>query len=99
MSDKPIIADNKPIKVELVKGEEHYFCACGKSANQPFCDGSHRGTTITPKKFSAEDSGDAYLCMCKQSKNFPYCDGSHKSITKDQINKPSTISMSLQKTA
>jgi glutamate synthase domain-containing protein 2 len=87
MSDQPIIADIKPIKVELTKGEEQFFCACGKSANQPFCDGSHKGTTITPKKFSAEDSGDAYLCMCKQSKNFPYCDGSHKSITKDQIGK------------
>lgn len=88
MSDQPIIADNKPIKVELDKNEEYFFCACGKSAGQPFCDGSHRGSTITPQKFKAEDSGDAFLCMCKQSKNFPYCDGSHKSISKDQISKP-----------
>ena len=87
MSDQPIIADNKPIKVELDKNEEYFFCACGKSATQPFCDGSHRGSTIKPQKFKPEDTGDAYLCMCKQSKNFPYCDGSHKSISKDQISK------------
>lgn len=87
MSDKPIVADNKPKKVALNKGEEYYFCACGRSANQPYCDGSHRGTSFAPKKFTAEESGEAYLCLCKQSKNTPYCDGSHKSITNQQVSK------------
>ncbi len=87
MINNPIVADIKPIKVNLKAKEDYYFCACGRSGNQPFCDGSHKGTSITPKKFSADEAGDAYLCMCKQSKNFPYCDGSHKNISKDQVGK------------
>ena len=59
----PVIADNKPIGVELKKGEEYYFCRCGLSKNQPFCDGSHADTDITPKAFTADDDGTAYLCM------------------------------------
>jgi glutamate synthase domain-containing protein 2 len=88
MSKKPIIADNKPKKVELTKGEDYFYCQCGKSANQPFCDGSHRGTSFKPKKFTADETGSAFLCMCKQSKNSPYCDGSHKLISSEQVNKP-----------
>lgn len=80
---KAKIADRKPIKVALKKGEEQYWCACGLSKNQPFCDGSHRSTDITPKKFVAEESGDAYLCMCKQSKNAPYCDGTHAKLKEE----------------
>ncbi len=83
----PIIADNKPVKVELEKDTEYYFCACGKSKNQPFCDGSHKGTDFTPKKFTAEESGDAYLCACKQTGNAPFCDGTHKKFTADQVGK------------
>ncbi|MCL4150606.1 UNVERIFIED_CONTAM: hypothetical protein GTU68_019213 [Idotea baltica] len=63
----PVIADNKPVKVELTEGEEYYFCTCGKSKNQPFCDGSHAGTGFKPKSFVAEETGDAYLCRCKYS--------------------------------
>ena len=77
---KPKIADRKPIKVELKKGEEQYWCACGLSNNQPYCDGSHRTTDITPVRFEAEETGDAYLCMCKHSKNAPYCDGTHAKL-------------------
>ncbi|ADR22317.1 glutamate synthase [Marivirga tractuosa] len=80
---KPKIADRKPIKVELTKGEEKYWCACGLSQNQPFCDGSHRKTDITPKQFVAEETGDAYLCMCKHSKNPPYCDGTHATLKEE----------------
>ncbi|MBL4585482.1 MAG: CDGSH iron-sulfur domain-containing protein, partial [Flavobacteriales bacterium] len=80
---KPKIADRKPIKVELKKGDENYWCACGLSSNQPFCDGSHRTTDITPKSFVAEESGDAYLCMCKQTKNPPYCDGTHATLKEE----------------
>lgn len=78
--DKPKIADRKPIKIELKKGEEHYWCACGLSSNQPYCDGSHRTTDITPQKFVVEESGDAYLCMCKHTGNPPYCDGTHAKL-------------------
>ncbi|NRA47439.1 MAG: CDGSH iron-sulfur domain-containing protein [Oligoflexales bacterium] len=85
MTAKPVIADNKPKKVELTAGEDYYFCACGRSGGQPFCDGSHKGTEFVPKKFSAEESGSAFLCMCKQTKNPPYCDGSHTSIDKKDI--------------
>ena len=80
---KPKIADRKPIKIELKKGEEQYWCACGLSKNQPYCDGSHRTTDITPKKFVAEETGDAYLCMCKHSKNAPYCDGTHAKLKEE----------------
>ncbi len=90
---RPIIADNKPKKVELVKGEDYYFCACGKSQNQPYCDGSHKGTAFTPQKFTAEAAGDAYLCMCKQSQNAPYCDGSHKAIGVEQIGRASVLNV------
>lgn len=82
---KPIIADNKPAVVTLNKGEEYYFCACGRSASQPFCDGSHAGTRFTPKAFTAEEDGDAYLCACKHSANLPFCDGSHKQFSAEQV--------------
>lgn len=81
----PIVADNKPIKVTLEKGNEYYFCTCGRSNNQPFCDGSHAGTDFKPKAFKAEEDGDAYLCACKHTANQPFCDGSHKQFTTDQI--------------
>jgi CDGSH-type Zn-finger protein len=80
---KPIVADNKPKKVELTEGEDYFYCTCGKSSNQPFCDGSHKGSEFKPKKFKATETGSAFLCQCKQSKNAPFCDGTHKSITKE----------------
>ncbi len=83
----PIIADNKPVKVNLSKGDEYHFCTCGRSKSQPFCDGSHVGTTFTPKVIVAEEEGDAYLCACKHSNNRPYCDGTHKNFDQDQIGK------------
>jgi glutamate synthase domain-containing protein 2/CDGSH-type Zn-finger protein len=79
MADEPVIADTKPMKVDLEAGE-HHWCACGRSQNQPFCDGAHRGTGLTPLKFAAEEAGEAYLCLCKRTKNPPYCDGSHRNL-------------------
>ena len=84
-SAKPIVADNKPAKVNLTKDEEYYFCTCGRSKNQPFCDGSHAGTSFKPKSFVAEESGDAYLCQCKHSSSNPFCDGSHKQFTAEHV--------------
>ena len=90
---KPKITDRKPIKVELKKGEEQYWCACGLSNNQPYCDGSHRTTDISPVKFIAEDTGDAYLCMCKYTKNSPYCDGIHATLKEEaESNRPTNTS-------
>lgn len=85
--NKPVIADNKPKKVELTKGETYYFCACGRSKNQPFCDGSHAGTDFKPKSFVAESSEAAYLCQCKHSSNQPFCDGTHKQFPAEQVGK------------
>tara|TARA_R110002049_G_scaffold210615_1_gene381689 strand:- start:1619 stop:3172 length:1554 start_codon:yes stop_codon:yes gene_type:complete len=82
---KPIIADNKPIKTSLSQGSEYHFCACGRSASQPFCDGSHVGTNFKPIPFVAEESGDAFLCRCKHTANAPYCDGTHKQFGAEQV--------------
>ena len=76
--DKPIVANNKPAKVSLTAGEEYHFCTCGRSSNQPFCDGSHAGTSFTPRAFTAEKTDSAWLCQCKHSADAPFCDGSHK---------------------
>ncbi len=85
--DKPVIANNRPAKVELEKDQDYYFCTCGKSANQPFCDGSHAGSSFKPKKFTADDSGAQYLCACKHSANLPFCDGTHKDFSAEQVGK------------
>lgn len=83
----PIVADNKPAKVMLTKGEEYYFCTCGQSKNQPFCDGSHAGSDFVPQAIVAEEDGEAFLCACKHSANKPYCDGTHKKFTEEDIGK------------
>ena len=83
----PIIADNKPVKVTLSKGQEYHFCTCGRSKSQPFCDGSHVGTSFNPKVIVSEEDGDAYLCACKHSGNKPFCDGTHKKFSDDQVGK------------
>lgn len=78
--DEPVIAQKKPYAVELKAGEKYSFCACGKSKNQPFCDGSHKGSGMTPKHFSVDKDGTYHLCGCKHSKNQPFCDGTHKTL-------------------
>jgi len=85
---KPIVADNKPVKVNLSKGQEYHFCTCGRSKSQPFCDGSHVGTSFTPRVIVSDtDNEEAYLCACKHTGNAPYCDGTHKQFSKDDIGK------------
>jgi len=80
MSDEVVIAQKQPFPVELEKGKDYYWCVCGRSKNQPFCDGSHHETNMIPIAFVAERTGTAYLCGCKHSKNKPYCDGSHNKL-------------------
>lgn len=87
---KAVIADRKPKKVTLEAGKDYYWCACGRSKNQPFCDGSHVGTSFSPKKFSPSESGDAYLCMCKQTRGAPHCDGTHQSLEAEPAEPSST---------
>jgi CDGSH-type Zn-finger protein len=76
----PKIAQKAPYVVELEAGKECYWCACGQSKNQPFCDGSHRGTDFSPTSFKVAESGTKYLCGCKSSKNPPFCDGTHRAL-------------------
>mgnify|MGYP001818923820 FL=1 len=83
----PIIADNKPVKVCLSKGQEYHFCTCGKSNSQPFCDGSHVGTSFTPRVIVSDHDEEAYLCACKHTANAPFCDGTHNQFSDDQVGK------------
>jgi glutamate synthase domain-containing protein 2/CDGSH-type Zn-finger protein len=85
--NKPVVADNKPIKVNLEKDKSYYFCSCGQSKKQPFCDGSHVGSDFKPKQFTADKTEEAYLCSCKHSANTPFCDGSHKQFSAQDIGK------------
>ncbi len=80
MAATPQIAQKSPYPVDLEAGKTYFWCACGQSKSQPFCDGSHKTTEFTPLKFTAEATKTAYLCGCKQSANRPYCDGTHKSL-------------------
>lgn len=80
MSEEAVIAQQAPYQVEVTEGETYYWCACGRSKNQPFCDGSHQGTGFEPVAFTAEKTETAYLCGCKRTANQPFCDGTHKSL-------------------
>jgi CDGSH-type Zn-finger protein len=78
--DKPNIAGTSPIEVDLIEGQKYFFCTCGLSKNQPFCDSSHKGTPFKSHPFTATETGKAWLCMCKQTGNKPFCDSSHNKI-------------------
>ncbi len=77
---EPMIAQKGPFATAVEAGKTYYWCACGRSANQPFCDGSHKGSGLTPKPFTADADGEVYLCGCKHSHNAPFCDGSHAAL-------------------
>ncbi|MFM2007982.1 MAG: hypothetical protein RLZZ09_3637 [Pseudomonadota bacterium] len=77
---EPVIAQKAPYPVEVEAGKDYYWCACGRSSKQPFCDGSHKDAGIAPVKYTAEKTGTVYFCGCKHSKKAPLCDGTHATL-------------------
>ena len=65
------------IVVEVEKNKSYFWCSCGLSSKQPFCDGSHKNTEFSPVKFIADETKKMFFCTCKQTNNQPFCDGSH----------------------
>ena len=76
----PVIAQKAPMPVEVEEGKNYFWCSCGKSANQPFCDGSHKDTEMTPITFIAPASKKVFFCGCKKSAKSPLCDGTHSKL-------------------
>ncbi|KAI9491363.1 iron-binding zinc finger CDGSH type-domain-containing protein [Zychaea mexicana] len=76
---EPVFVQPKPYKVDLEPGKEYYWCSCGQSKNQPFCDGTHRGGPFKPKKIVVDEAKTYYLCGCKYSHDKDgFCDGTHR---------------------
>lgn len=78
--DKPVVAQTTPYFADVVEGETYHWCACGRSAKQPFCDGSHKGTDFTPVAYKAETTRKIMFCGCKATKKQPVCDGAHNRL-------------------
>jgi CDGSH iron-sulfur domain-containing protein 3 len=80
MMERAVVAQKAPFKVDVEAGKAYFWCACGRSQNQPFCDGSHKGTGLSPQQYKAEETKAVWLCGCKQTRSQPLCDGSHKAL-------------------
>ena len=80
---QPKIAARKPKVVKLTKGQTVWWCACGLSANQPFCDGSHQGTGMEPVEYTATGDGPVPFCQCKHTEDVPRCDGAHADLPEE----------------
>ncbi len=78
MTDMPEFGGRRSIRVAVEAGKTYYWCACGRSKSQPFCDDSHIGTSFEPVEFTAQKSEDVWFCSCKRTGKAPICDGSHK---------------------
>ena len=70
-------AAESPIGIDVLEGKSYFWCTCGKSSKQPFCDGSHKGSEFTPVVYKAEATKKMFFCACKKTNNQPFCDGSH----------------------
>ena len=80
MADNPIVAQPAPYKVDVTEGKTYFWCACGKSKAQPFCDGSHKDTGLSPVKYTADADKAVFFCGCKATGKIPVCDGSHSKL-------------------
>ena len=80
MADEPKVAQKGPYQVQLEAGKNYFWCSCGQSQKQPFCDGSHKTTSFQPQKFVVDSTATYNLCGCKASDDMPYCDGSHNML-------------------
>jgi len=80
MTAAPVVAQKAPYPIEVEAGRTYFWCACGRSKKQPFCDGSHSGTGIQPIAYKAEAAKKLWFCGCKQTKTQPFCDGAHKNL-------------------
>ena len=78
MTETPEFGGRRSIRVTVEAGKTYYWCACGRSKSQPFCDDSHIGTSFEPVEFTAQKSEDVWFCSCKRTGKAPICDGSHK---------------------
>ena len=76
----PVIAQKEPIAVEVKAGKSYFWCACGKSSRQPFCDGSHKDTGFVPLKWECDKDGKKFFCGCKMTDGQPFCDGTHNKL-------------------
>ena len=76
----PVIAQKAPIAADVEAGKAYFWCACGQSKNQPFCDGSHKGSEFTPVRYEAPQTKTVYFCACKHTGNSPLCDGTHNRL-------------------
>ncbi len=76
----PEIPQKAPYPVDVEAGKTYFWCTCGRSASQPFCDGSHKDTTFTPQRFEAPESRTLYFCGCKATGKAPLCDGTHSKL-------------------
>jgi CDGSH-type Zn-finger protein len=77
---EPAIAQKGPFTIQVDSGKDYWWCACGRSKSQPFCDGSHKGSEFSPRKWTAAESKAAYFCGCKHSAHAPFCDGTHSKL-------------------
>ena len=75
-----VVAAKTPMGVEVEAGKTYWWCRCGKSVRQPFCDGSHKGSDLAPARYDASANGKVWFCCCKQTASEPLCDGSHKRL-------------------
>jgi CDGSH-type Zn-finger protein len=78
--ENPMSDQNTPYETKVEAGKEYWYCACGRSKTQPFCDGSHQGSGVEPIPFTAKETGTVWLCGCRMSDNLPFCDGTHNSL-------------------
>jgi CDGSH-type Zn-finger protein len=74
---EPKRAGDHPIPVDVTAGKRYWWCSCGRSQKQPFCDGSHKGSVFQPVEYVAEKNETLYFCACKGTHTAPLCDGSH----------------------